>query len=429
MAHNKVYFKATLVAIGIILLNQCFIQYWLYLKREDAILVNISGRQRMYSQKILAQAYLYHMYPQEENRKLLATTYEKWKTSHEYLLEQYQVYHWFIDHKFIHTKLLELTPYIQVVKTNFHKPKDLQNHDLEALSYNQQEFLVKMDTLVKNIEQESQMKLNFVVGIEIIFALISLALIYYEITFVFQKINQNLAKKNEELISSNQMLEEYAYLAAHDLRLPTQNVINFSKILRKKLNDRMTVTEKKYFGFIQESTERLKKTTEDLLNFARINGEDIDLKQCDPLHIFNHILEDLQGTISEKEAVINIENLPTSIEGDESLLRLVFLNLISNALKFVPADTSPNLNIQYEASQKHHLFSIQDNGIGIPEDKQEQIFGLFKRLHNQEEFVGTGIGLSICQKVIEKHQGHIYLNSNQTGGSTFFVQLPMQISN
>lgn len=429
MAHNKIYYKATLVAIVIILLNQCFIQYWLYQKREDAKLINISGRQRMFSQKIVAEVYSYQNHPTEAKLRALHALYEDWVNSQHYLLGKYQSYNWFIDHQLIYTKLLELNPFISSIKSQVLDPFKLQEKDLQSLQNNQQVFLSKMDSLVKKIEHESLMKLNFVVFIEILFALISLALIYYEITFVFQKINQDLFQKNKALAASNEMLEGYAYLAAHDLRLPTQNVINFSKVLRKKLDDRMTEKEKEYFGFIQESTERLKNTTGDLLDFSRINAENLDVDVCDPLELFNNILDDLQASISEKQAVVQVEDLPDSIEADKNLLRLVFLNLISNALKFVPLETTPYLHIKYQSIENHHVFSIQDNGIGIAADKQEQIFGLFKRLHNQEEFSGTGIGLSICQKVVEKHQGEIYLDSSPRSGSTFFVKLPKDILN
>lgn len=428
MAPNKIYYKATLVAVLIILLNQCFIQYWLYQKREDAKLINIAGRQRMYSQKLVVQLYSYQAQPSKAELKALNELYSSWAESHQYLQEFYQSLDGIVAHDHIRKGLEALTPIIKYIEPIIQHPENLKSQDLLSFRENQQLFLTNMDRLVKSIEEESLLKLNLVVWIEIVFALISLGLIFYEIAYVFQRISHNLQQKNTALKASNEMLEGYAYLAAHDLRLPTQNIINFSKVLRKKLDDRMSEKEKEYFGFIQESTERLKNTTGDLLDFAKISGEKLDLDNFDPLALFNNILDDLQGTITEKQALIRIEDLPDSIEGDKSLLRLVFLNLISNSLKFVSDENFPMLNIQYEEAKNHHIFAIQDNGIGIPKEKQAQIFGLFKRLHNQQEFPGTGIGLSICQKVVEKHQGQIYLDSVDTQGSTFYVELPKGIA-
>ena len=185
------------------------------------------------------------------------------------------------------------------------------------------------------------------------------------------------------------MLEEYAYLAAHDLRAPTQNIINFSKVLNRKLADRIDEKENSYFQLIKDSAQRLKRTTNDLLEFARINHESLNIENCKPELILQTVLEDLKSHITEKKAKVTIGDMPKTIEGDADLLRLVFQNLISNGIKFVPPERDPSVNIAYEEISEDHVFSIKDNGIGIESKNREQIFGLFKRLNSHEDFKGT----------------------------------------
>ncbi|MEM6806339.1 MAG: ATP-binding protein, partial [Bacteroidota bacterium] len=219
------------------------------------------------------------------------------------------------------------------------------------------------------------------------------------------------------------------YLAAHDLRSPTQNIINFAKVLRRKMGNRLQNKEEEYFQLLINSAKRLKETTNDLLDFARINHGKLHIENFDPEEILDAVLEDLKNNIEQKDADISIGNLPKSMEGDADLLRLVFQNLISNGIKFVPPERNPQVDIDYKELEGEHLFMVKDNGIGIEADKRDQIFGLFKRLNSSAEYQGTGIGLSICKRVLEKHQGDISLVEGEDIGSKFLLRIPKHLAN
>ncbi|MEO1627292.1 MAG: ATP-binding protein [Bacteroidota bacterium] len=424
MNGNKVYFIATLTTISIILLNQFFIQYWLYQKREDANVINIAGRQRMLSQRLVGLTYAHYNSPDKVSREQLEEVFFEWKGAHQLLLQKFvprllslrtvaQTY----------KSLQNLAPYFDIGERYVVGLSSMDTHSFELFRENQDSFLTDMDRIVGRLEADSQAKLNLIVFIEILFALLSLFLIYYEIVYIFRAINRDLANKNAELIESNDMLEQYAYLAAHDLRAPTQNIVNFSGLLRKKLDSRMEPSEKEYFGFISNSAKRLLDTTDDLLKFSTISNEKLKVGNCEVEGILENVVKDLEVPIREKNASIQIGPMPPQIIADCHLLHLVFQNLVSNGIKFVHHGSSPLVQIRYEDRKKEHFFSIEDNGIGISPKDQEKIFGLFKRLHDQKSYRGTGIGLTICQKVIEKHKGEISLQSEVGKGTTFHFSI------
>lgn len=426
MRRNKVYFYATLAAIGLILMNQVFIQYWLFQKQQDASLINLAGRQRMLSQRILAEAYAFQV---NDSRSPINIRdyYSEWDSAHQFLLEAQEEQFWKWTDREIYQQLFSLAPFFKEVEAYILELEKGNSPPILDLRENQDTFLEYMDEAVRSLQIASDRKLNFVIIMEIVFACMSLSLIYYEISFVFKRIDNELRSKNRELLSSNRMLEDYAYLAAHDLRSPTQNIINFSRVLKRKFKQEDAEKEKEYIDFILDSAIRLKETTNDLLEFSRINNENLLIRAQKIEHIIADVQKDLHKEIEENQAKIFMESMPPSVQGDASLLRLLFQNLISNAIKFVPADRQARITISYENKEDRHLFIVEDNGIGIKEEDQEAIFKLFKRLHNKEDFSGTGIGLSLCEKIIEKHYGRIYVESQENVGSKFFVELPKRL--
>lgn len=428
--YNKVYLRATIISIGIILLNQLFIQYWLYQKKEDAKIINMGGRQRMFSQKLLGLAYDMYLTPSTTTKIKLNAIYDEWKYSHHWLLKKYESDSALEStKKNIHAQLMDLSPYIDNTAMYLEKSDRLSKDLLRQLSNNQNTFLKEMNNTVSNMEAYSSWKLTLVIIVEIIFAFMSLFIIYYEITYIFKRITNKIGNKNQALEASNQMLEQYAYLAAHDLRSPTQNIINFSNILNKKLGNKLDDTEKTYFKFILDSATRMQSTTNDLLMFSSINTEKLHIEDCQPTEILNDVFKDIAIKIREKQAQINVGKLPDTIKADKTLLHLVFQNLISNGIKFVSESVQPNVEIQYKSRAGHHVFTVSDNGIGIAEEDQVKIFKLFKRLHRREVYQGSGIGLSICKKVVERHHGTIHLESIPTKGSNFSFSIPKELEN
>ncbi len=428
MKKNRVYLIATVVTITVILVNQAIIQYWLYQKKEDAMLINVGGRQRMLSQRLLALTLVKQSSPGQVEAATISTLYDQWQTAHNYLLTSLKESVFSsAKEKEIYTQLVALTPYLEGSKAFLMTETPLSFDGIQQFQNNQETFLRQMDHIVSVMEKDSQSKLTFIITIEILFALISLFMIYYEIRFVFQRINDDLVGKNVALKESNQLLEQYAYLAAHDLRSPTQNIINFAKVLRKRLAGRMEPKEEGYFDFIQNAAQRLRQTTDHLLQFSTINDQKIQVEALAPQRLIGDVVEDLKFDIKERGAQINVGELPATIYADQHLLHLVFQNLIANGIKFVPRDSMPIVEVSYREEPGYHTFAIRDNGIGISEENQEKIFGLFKRLHAGEQYEGTGIGLSICQKIIEKHQGEIRVESQEKKGSTFTVSLPKNL--
>ncbi len=242
------------------------------------------------------------------------------------------------------------------------------------------------------------------------------------------RLNNDIKVKEERLteyIDERLQLENFAYLASHDLKSPLQNVINFSSLLTNSVQDKLNDREKSYLDFIHQGTERMKLTIEDLLHFSLAKNKELKLETFNPQDLLSEVKEDIQSLIDKSKANISAEGFPNEIIGDRSLIKQLLQNLLTNAMKFVPDSRSPVIKVRYDIQEDFHHFSISDNGIGISEENKKSIFGIFKRLHLKEEYDGTGIGLAICKLIVEKHSGKMNLESKLGLGSTFGFTLPM----
>ncbi|MEL6850940.1 MAG: PAS domain-containing protein, partial [Bacteroidota bacterium] len=208
----------------------------------------------------------------------------------------------------------------------------------------------------------------------------------------------DLNTKNQELekyISSNLYLENFAYLASHDLKAPIRTIVSFTQILEAELCKQMESNPElaNYLRFIISGSKNMERLVNDLLTYSRVNTAKVNLEPISLAEILQSIHQNLQSAIVEKDAHIEWHDLPPKIVADEVKMRQLLQNLVSNALKFVSADTQPHIVISAKEQKDSWLFSVKDNGIGIKEKDQEKIFYLFRRLHRQEEYEGTGIGL------------------------------------
>ncbi|MEL7532480.1 MAG: ATP-binding protein, partial [Bacteroidota bacterium] len=228
------------------------------------------------------------------------------------------------------------------------------------------------------------------------------------------------------LTESNELLEQYAHLASHDLRSPIQNIINFSDLLKRRLKDKLSTDELEFINYISEASQRLKQTTSDLLKVATIQHQELNLKWCDPKQILEEVLEDLEEKIIATKARIEIANFPDSIKIDQHTIHLVFQNLIANSLKFAKEGEVPKIEIGYEETADQHAFIFQDDGIGIAEADQAHIFKLFRRVNEEGQYEGTGMGLAICLRMIRRLHGDIEVQSQLGKGSTFKIEVPKQ---
>lgn len=429
VSYNSIYALAILSTVALILLNQGVIQYWLGQKKADAKIVNVSGKQRMLSQRISNLLYSYHLQPQPSIESELNNLYAEWEHAHLALSGQLtndsqKGLDLALESEEILKELAALTPLIGNVKKGIAKIDELTLDEIRVLEQNQLSFLTRMDEVVNAIQKTSEEKLSFIIRIELMLACLALLFIFIEFQFVFRRINKNLVRQNEALKSSKTTLEQYAYIASHDLRTPLQNILNFSNLLSVEVKDRLSKTERKYFHFLKENVVQMQGTTEDLLRFTVSSHEAVQKKLVDANKVVKDVLGDIASVTDEKKAVINVEKMPEAILVDDRLFRQLIQNLLTNAVKFVPPSRSPIVHISAERKNKHVTFKICDNGLGIREEHQQKIFELFNKLHTRQEYKGTGLGLALCKKIVERHGGQIWLESEEGKGSTFYFDIP-----
>jgi PAS domain S-box-containing protein len=226
------------------------------------------------------------------------------------------------------------------------------------------------------------------------------------------------------LTRSNREMEQFAYVASHDLREPLRMVGSYVELLARRLGSKLDPECQEFIQFAREGTKRMDRLILDLLDYSRIGRtakqppQQVDLNE-----VASQAVSILGLAIEESQAVIDIQHLPAITGFRDDLVRL-FQNLIGNSLKYRHAERTPRVRI--EAAREDHgwLIRVRDNGIGIHPDYLERIFGIFQRLHGREEYEGTGIGLANCKKIVELHGGRIWAESSPGMGSTFLFTLP-----
>ena len=228
----------------------------------------------------------------------------------------------------------------------------------------------------------------------------------------------------EKYIESNMQLENFAYLASHDLRSPLQNIINFSNLLSENKSQKLSLSEQNYLKIIKEGAHRMQDTIQDLLKFSLVSSQDLNLEKVNTLTCIETLKDDLKYLILRHNVHFELNNLPESIQADKGLIRQLMQNLVANAIKFSKHLDRPMVEIGSIKDKRDHIIYVKDQGIGIPEKDQETIFIIFKRLHNNINYEGTGIGLALCKAIIEKHQGRIWVESKEGKGATFYFSIP-----
>ena len=237
-----------------------------------------------------------------------------------------------------------------------------------------------------------------------------------------RRLAEDLARHAEKLARSNAELERFAYVASHDLQEPLRMVASFTQLLSKKYSGKLDETADRYIEFAVDGAKRMQQLIVDLLAFSRVNSKELDLRQTNCEAVVQTALQNLSAAMEESGAAIERDPLPV-LTADAGQLGQLFQNLIGNAIKF--RGQAP-LRIHIAAADRgpDWLFSIQDNGIGIDPRYSDRIFQIFQRLHTRAEYPGTGIGLAVCQKVVERHGGKIWVESEPGAGSTFRFTIP-----
>jgi len=234
---------------------------------------------------------------------------------------------------------------------------------------------------------------------------------------------KRLNKALDVLSSSNGELQRFAYVCSHDLQEPARVVANFAALMAKKYDGQLDDEAKKYIGFMQEGAERMQLMIKSVLSYSQIENQEGKHTEVDCNQILANVLHDLQASIINSGAQVHYSELPKLV-GDPIHFAQLFQNLIGNALKFHKPGAVPEVTITADRGEGEWVFAVKDNGIGIKEQYLEKIFMIFQRLNRREDYAGTGIGLAICKKVVERYGGRIWVKSAEGVGTTFFFTVP-----
>jgi PAS domain S-box-containing protein len=249
---------------------------------------------------------------------------------------------------------------------------------------------------------------------------------------------QELAESNLRLKQSNAELEQFAYIASHDLQEPVRKISTFTQMLEHSIVD-INDRSKDYISKIYNSTDRMTKLIRDVLAFSQISAREDGFETVDLSEVLKNVKTDFELLIEQKQALIEVSNMPV-IQAISSQMTQLFSNLLSNSLKYTKQGVTPVIKIfttlakqedvtshpQLDPGKKYYHIQFSDNGIGFDEEHADRIFKIFQRLHAKTEFEGTGIGLSICRKIVNTHQGHISAAVGDNGGAVFNILLPAQ---
>jgi len=231
-----------------------------------------------------------------------------------------------------------------------------------------------------------------------------------------------LAEKAAELERSNAELEQFAYVTSHDLQEPLRMVASFTQLLAKRYKGKLDSDADEFIGYTLDGVTRMHQLIKDLLVYSRVRTRGKEFEATDSSAVLVQVLADLKVAIEEAGATVTSTPLPL-VMADSTQLGQLFQNLIGNALKFRSAEL-PRIHLSANCNGKEWIFSVSDNGMGIEPQYAERIFVIFQRLHGKDEYPGTGIGLAICKKIVERHGGRIWVESQPGRGSAFYFALP-----
>ena len=239
-----------------------------------------------------------------------------------------------------------------------------------------------------------------------------------------RSLEQRVAERTAQLERSNKDLEQFAYAASHDLQEPLRMVTLFLELLRAKYKGQLDQQAQEYIAYAYDGAVRMSALIKDLLAYSRTGSDGINPAPLDLQSVLEYVKANLKVSIEESNAVITADPLPT-VTADVAQMRQLFQNLVGNALKFRAEGRRPEIHIGVTQKANEWVFQVKDNGIGISPEQTNRVFVIFQRLHSREKYPGSGIGLTISKKIVERHGGRIWVESTVGEGSTFYFTLPI----
>lgn len=241
-----------------------------------------------------------------------------------------------------------------------------------------------------------------------------------------QQLQENkikIAKRQAQLEEYNKELENFAYIASHDLKTPLRNISSFLKLIQRKLHNHPNPSIIEYLDFASNSAKQMHYLVEDILEYSRLGDQSLLMTKVDMNEVLKKVQRNLLNTIEERNGKVVAQNELPSFFANETQLILLFQNFIENGLKYNQSEV-PTVTISNESDKDWIIVHFQDNGLGIPKEYREKVFEMFKRLHHQSEYQGSGVGLAICKKIVEQYKGNISISQPQAGGSIFTIKIP-----
>jgi PAS domain S-box-containing protein len=252
---------------------------------------------------------------------------------------------------------------------------------------------------------------------------ISMTGVCFDVTAMKKGAEQVLIRLNEDLLRSNTDLQQFAYVASHDLQEPLRMVSSFTQLIQQKYQDKLDSDGNEYIRFAVEGSKRMYELLNGLLAYSRIQTKAREFSEVDMNKVLEIVMDNLSLMITESDARISHADLPVIFADENQMIQLV-QNLIENSIKFRKGP--PEISISVKSDHNNFIFAVSDKGIGIEPQYFERIFRIFQRLHRIDEYGGTGIGLAICKRIVERHGGTIWVNARPGEGSTFFFSIPAE---
>jgi PAS domain S-box-containing protein len=238
-----------------------------------------------------------------------------------------------------------------------------------------------------------------------------------------RRLDQELKDRAERLERTNAELEDFAYIASHDLSEPLRMITSYLQLLQRRYDGQLDETADEFIHYAVDGAERMKLLIDDLLQYSRVGSVEVERVPVDADEVLDGVLQSLEGAILESGATVTHGPLGT-VQGDATQIGQLLQNLVANAIKFARDDVAAEVRVERVDDPHQWHIVVRDNGIGIEERHAERIFKMFGRLHGREQYAGTGIGLAICRRIADRHGGSIWVESTPGAGSAFHVSIP-----